>query len=882
MAGPWFFAWVGGILYPPFAMNTTGDVWGGSIETVGDVWGGSLTTEADVAEDSDTLTDIANTENLIVGNTYFVTGPGIPTNDDGSPMVTATYTGGTSIRMSALAEATTPAASVRFLNTAQTAVISNVSSTAQLVVGRVYGIAGSGLNVGTTFTFDGTNTFHLSQPATSTSRLTRLTISSDVGTNVIQNLGSTAGLIVGQVYSIWGPGIPAGTTFTFEGSNTITISGTATVSNQGVFLSIKKGITEDDGGAFDVATMLRYDETILDIVIEHTEGEFPTLKVDVRNPEMGLLNSGNKLWCWLAWDSAWSPLAGYTTNPANVIPLFHGRIIGVPQRLTDEVVTMQFVAKPLDFFAQKQAIAASLQVAPYWDPIWVQKKINDPDTALEAYTVRWHIDRLTLQVTTSDLINAEDGTLTIDETGHFYDGIDVSYSESPLTSVSMQATVTWTQTGEGDVDLTSSIVQAFRAAGSPFTYPIIGSYTSDGLLSSWPKAGNSFSGGWSVGQFATAVDGSEWQNSYYITIKYTAGGGDISTSTLPPAAQQAVSPLMNSGPYGTTVDFFSNPLAPNPFFFWQSRVNWDITLSLDPISINFPAHYLASRKRSEVLVFTLNADVQSVLVNPDGTDTEIIELSSNFVDQLVDPGGALPIGDLRRNSYFTTDRGQQSLQWLLLYARAALISRSRVVQIKFQCHWSSAILAITCRKSVLLQDRRLPGGQALGKIVYYSFKASGDGGNESNLVEIHIACAVGLGDTLPAPVSTADTYATGYANGYTQKEPGSQIDVIPGALQYQSLAGTFVLDDDGVDLFNMVPATVVKSLTIFNGPNDQLNFVEDAARQYGDPVGGLQAVPTQIDLELVPVTGGDFYTQIPVATSNLTIPKMIDLSAPAG
>ncbi len=49
----------------------------------------------------------------------------------------------------------------------------------------------------------------------------------------------------------------------------------------------------------------------------------------------------------------------------------------------------------------------------------------------------------------------------------------------------------------------------------------------------------------------------------------------------------------------------------------------------------------------------------------------------------------------------------------------------------------------------------------------------------------------------------------------------------------------------------------------------------------GDPVGGLKAAPTQVDVQLVPVTGGDFLTQIGVNVQPLAVPKTIDLSAPS-
>ena len=154
-------------------------------------------------------------------------------------------------------------------------------------------------------------------------------------------------------------------------------------------------------------------------------------------------------------------------------------------------------------------------------------------------------------------------------------------------------------------------------------------------------------------------------------------------------------------------------------------------------------------------------------------------------------------------------------------------------------------------------------------------------------------------DNPPAPVP-ADTYADDYSTGYDAIAVGSAIDLIVGQLQYQSLDGTYVLDDDGVDLFNMIPSTVVEAITITNGPTDQIAAILAGAQGIpefsgssgntnalllstvvGDPVGGLKAAPTQVDVQLVPVTGGDFLTQIGVNVQPLAVPKTIDLSAPS-
>jgi hypothetical protein len=116
----------------------------------------------------------------------------------------------------------------------------------------------------------------------------------------------------------------------------------------------------------------------------------------VVNPRIGLLNSGRQQWGWLSWDDG-------TSN--GLVPLFYGRLVGVPQDMQNEVVRLQFIGRPLDYEAQKEALAETLRVAPYWDQIWLSEDARlDPDTVLESRAALWHIDRITHDVTVSDIL----------------------------------------------------------------------------------------------------------------------------------------------------------------------------------------------------------------------------------------------------------------------------------------------------------------------------------------------------------------------------------------------------------------------------------------------------------------------------------------------
>ena len=104
------------------------------------------------------------------------------------------------------------------------------------------------------------------------------------------------------------------------------------------------------------------DEIVFAFDLDHQEGQIPTLSIDIKNPHIGLLAPGRAQWAWLSYLQA---------ETGTVFALFYGRLVALPTNLLGEVVTLQFLARPNDYLAQKQAIAETLAVEPYYDPIWI-------------------------------------------------------------------------------------------------------------------------------------------------------------------------------------------------------------------------------------------------------------------------------------------------------------------------------------------------------------------------------------------------------------------------------------------------------------------------------------------------------------------------------
>jgi hypothetical protein len=149
------------------------------------------------------------------------------------------------------------------------------------------------------------------------------------------------------------------------------------------------------------------------------------------------------VWAWLSWDKNWQPSGTWTPD---YVPLFLGRLIGVPNMLNKEIITLDLVARPQDLQEQRIQVANELRVLPYFDPVWISAdRWNDPDAVLEGYSRLWHFDRITHEVTTSDLIVGEEGTEEFREDEIPYNSVEMSLGQAPFRAVRVEGSVSWAQ-----------------------------------------------------------------------------------------------------------------------------------------------------------------------------------------------------------------------------------------------------------------------------------------------------------------------------------------------------------------------------------------------------------------------------------------------------
>jgi hypothetical protein len=647
---------------------------------------------------------------------------------------------------------------------------------------------------------------------------------------------------------------------------------------------------------------LRWDESIFSFTLQQSEGDPASLTAVVRRPRnvagdpIGLLGPGRKIWCWFALDC----------GPALI--KFRGRLVGVPTSILEELVTLEFVARPIDLVPQKEALAQTLRVLPYYDEVVLDpSRRTDPEVVLEGYTAVWHYDRETHVLTISDEIAGEDGTVSFDGTSAdatvLYDGLGISLTSGPLSRVDVKAEYTWTQQAVGSVDLTRYLVsnwpnESYARPGSITSF----SFTAD----AWPKNGASIGDGWEVAEatsrelYDISVQTATWGSD--MTVKWWDGETSHVTvnETKSHLAQSPPGSMPVAGMVTTDQTDIKYAKDPDSGVRYTASVSRQVqstsgVLPLHHVAPTLRAGYTAARGCTELVSFSLVADVQHVLTDPeDGEALRIDDVRSVNLSEAI--GAELPIGDPRRRSYIATARGTQSLEHLIALARAHLMKRARVVEIAFAPKLAR-MPDITLRKSAFLVEPRI--GEATGKIIGYSLALNGADGRIA--CEVRIGCTIGRGGSAVGAAGTPTYCSTDYCGADYQQFTGRTAVVFDSSVGYQPPAAD--PNDDGIDfLSTLTPADVIETgLSVQNPPAVQRVYIHDHSLDWHLPTAtpgttedeakqaalasrdqaisdALKAVETKATFKLKSMSR-EFSSDYTVALTDLKIPTGYNLEA---
>jgi hypothetical protein len=238
----------------------------------------------------------------------------------------------------------------------------------------------------------------------------------------------------------------------------------------------------------------------------------------------------------------------------------------------------------------------------------------------------WHIDRVSLTWSISDVLIGEDGTQTFNTIDTFRDSVKVTIKQPPLVAVGVMGTVSWNQANRGFIPLEPAI------------------YTSllYGVSASWPAPLTSLGSGWTItysisGETPNLNNVSNqnysftWRNAdtnhqdgdvMSVTIESNIGsnptGGKITFMQIGVNDPFAVDIEGDPAPVNTpAITIYSKPLVQN------TSVTFGGALILE---------YEASRQRTERLSFILASDVQPIITDPLITqDTEYLNINGDDV-----------------------------------------------------------------------------------------------------------------------------------------------------------------------------------------------------------------------------------------------------------
>lgn len=372
------------------------------------------------------------------------------------------------------------------------------------------------------------------------------------------------------------------------------------------------------------------DEDVLTLDGEHLEGQKPTLAIEVKNPRIGLLNPGRKIYAWISVD----------LDGSGVVPVFFGRLVAIPTNIFGEVVTLSFISEAPDWVFRKQAAAEALKTRPRYDPVFLDPTHqDDPDSILEGYSALWHFDRINLNILPSDYLLGEDGEEVFTEDEVPYDNISMTLNQAPSTAVNVKGAVSWIQ----------------RASGlMSFGPGVVFSYTGGSIISGWPQRLTSLGGGWRVVASPNAIE----MDVYGInrTLNYTGSfsyqnkadehaiGDTMSIEesfSFPVYGGQTtvvgdtiIQGTSNTGLFGKdaiilTFQYVIGEISEDPDYKDRQPSTAKATFLYVPkwkVNANFTAHYDAKRSRIENLNLTLTSNLQPIITQPTSPTLPVEEI----------------------------------------------------------------------------------------------------------------------------------------------------------------------------------------------------------------------------------------------------------------
>jgi hypothetical protein len=280
-----------------------------------------------------------------------------------------------------------------------------------------------------------------------------------------------------------------------------------------------------------------------------------------------------------------------------------------------------------------------------------------------------------------------------------------------------------------------------------------------------------------------------------------------------------------------------------------------------------------------------------------GSGVQWLSLGPVVAGKFAIPIGGTP-GNVVGRTFFPTDRGQQAIVAALSRMVARLRFKARVVDISWDVNDYFAAIGMTTRMNAGIEDYRISGGAAEGKVVNVRHGCNGDTGIQYGTIKI--AATVGTGGHVTESAGQ-DTYAIDYATDYTQSVNQIVVPLDDFSVGYQPLSAQ--PNDDGLIFPLSSPSQVAVVNETVGSLEDQIAAIQPwvagtinmaYVSNHNPSVSAMQAAAFNLqrvnpsllmvghevykDLRLRPVAGNSFINAFLLSVTELTIPQTINLS----
>lgn len=586
------------------------------------------------------------------------------------------------------------------------------------------------------------------------------------------------------------------------------------------------------GENFALSKHLREDEQIFSVEILHQEGSLPQASLIFKNYRENLVSSPHKYQAFLS-----------VRLREDVHLLFAGRPMSAPKIIGTSLTQITFTVDPLKSNEQWQQACETYQKEPQWDPLFYPldtKPTLEATLDVQGLTPHWH--RHTGALTIAHRLYSP-YSIALGK-AFFPHSLSFALKHLPLQRLNVTLEAQWHQHAQGVFDLGTNIATAFSEQ-------MIATYTPQDLIKHW------------------------W-DSHYRTLGH---GYALMNSELSPLA----APL-------------HEPKTPEPIILNERNDTLPCHLFTGSLLIGWTYR----QKRVERLKFSLYADCQplhptSAAASMQEKDIhfQLQDITHDFTTprweqcmpyekgryirhgdhyyqcqqdhqastefwQDIDYWHKLsqhptPLSDPAHASFFITPRGHQAFAHALLRAGTILEKSQRAFHITFEAP-IEPLLAISCNHHISLEDPRLPGGIAEGKVLNYKICFT----PEKSSIFVTLGCT--LGRDAPPPTGT------------------------PLKQQHTPTAATFLRAEPLEGLAEpaaLPPSYFVHKVEVQYPALEQRQLIErykPLTPAHAKTL--LDAHPTQIQIQLKPlVTSSALYSTLTVPIKHpWVLPKHIDLN----